>query len=93
MGAIVVVVVVGSRSLQNFYSCRYDAEAVADAVPVLYKISTLVDIAKRCRSALVPVLYKISTLVDRVFPLFYFLVPVLYKISTLVDARTFFFTA
>ena len=33
-------------------------------VPVLYKISTLVDILPRTPRIFVPVLYKISTLVD-----------------------------
>ena len=54
-------------------------------VPVLYKISTLVDAMPSVSLKSVPVLYKISTLVDNSIHLMDIVVPVLYKISTLVD--------
>ena len=54
-------------------------------VPVLYKISTLVDNAVWSSTSTVPVLYKISTLVDLQVNRNQPTVPVLYKISTLVD--------
>ena len=54
----------GSRSLQNFYSCRYQFFPTVYHVPVLYKISTLVDRCSLTSRTSVPVLYKISTLVD-----------------------------
>ena len=55
-----------SRSLQNFYSCRFRRSRHAPRVPVLYKISTLVDYAEELAKKKVPVLYKISTLVDSI---------------------------
>ena len=55
-------------------------------VPVLYKISTLVDASRYNPASCVPVLYKISTLVDRGRDSAGAeRVPVLYKISTVVD--------
>ena len=56
--------VMSSRSLQNFYSCRFLGVESDAEVPVLYKISTLVDRASVVGRLAVPVLYKISTLVD-----------------------------
>ena len=76
----------GSRSLQNFYSCRSHFFFRSEFVPVLYKISTLVDRRRRAAHELVPVLYKISTLVDSRSNFSARIVPVLYKISTLVDS-------
>ena len=80
-----VDLVEGSRSLQNFYSCRWARLCRPRSVPVLYKISTLVDLRAGLRFRAVPVLYKISTLVDRMLTTSARRVPVLYKISTLVD--------
>ena len=74
-----------SRSLQNFYCCRYEVADVRAHVPVLYKISTVVDAARRSAAAHVPVLYKISTVVDSASSSRLRTVPVLYKISTVVD--------
>ena len=54
-------------------------------VPVLYKISTVVDRDIVFRIAVVPVLYKISTVVDFRKGEDGDGVPVLYKISTVVD--------
>ena len=52
-------------------------------VPVLYKISTVVDLYYFLARAWVPVLYKISTVVDVPNGRKAAAVPVLYKISTL----------
>ena len=55
-----------SRSLQNFYCCRSETQSArAPHVPVLYKISTVVDLRAPPGVRAVPVLYKISTVVDR----------------------------
>ena len=56
-------------------------------VPVLYKISTVVDSLAFSSAHAVPVLYKISTVVDLCGESSGSQVPVLYKISTVVDAR------
>ena len=59
-----------SRSLQNFYCCRSEAAHPAYPVPVLYKISTVVDHFLFPCVFRVPVLYKISTVVDMSFSSF-----------------------
>ena len=82
----------GSRSLQNFYSCRYSASSRSASgrsrsLQNFYSCR----LSFRRMTMLVPVLYKISTLVDLALSVFRRRVPVLYKISTLVDVRSFFF--
>ena len=75
----------GSRSLQNFYSCRFLPVLRCAVFPFFTKFLLLQIAASTCWSRQVPVLYKISTLVDSFFLVRKNQVPVLYKISTLVD--------
>ena len=79
-----------SRSLQNFYSCRWRTLHPTLRVPVLYKISTLVDTKRKAsfpfRSRSLQNFYSCRSF-QKKEPI---TVPVLYKISTLVDF-TFFF--
>ena len=75
-----------SRSLQNFYSCRFGGRAPSKSVPVLYKISTLVDRwirwVRQPRSRSLQNFYSCRYVC---WCLYTQDVPVLYKISTLVD--------